>query len=344
MMRKPHEVITVKFLQVCPVLEAACWLKDERKKMRSHRWRSEENEQFERALFDRNDEYIDFALAKYGVAYSVAKALYTRGDEGIRCTILANLPGGGASGFGDEFEVASPQTANEFAALMSNPSLSNELYEQFFERKRVFESLTDDEFEHALYAIADNPRLTTPYDDSFLDGYSEYSHNRVFNAAWNLTLTVPPSPRAAASIERVLSKCAKPFNFDVARALGLWYPTPREKGERDWGVDLRTRIADLLPCDRELLRSSDPAIRQSFLRRFDPTREIDWKTFLTNEDAFYNVARNKLVWRSDTHREAFRETCWDFPDPRSNLDMPNLFNAFEEKMRAEHPGWFASQN
>ena len=37
----------------------------------------------------------------------------------------------------------------------------------------------------------DNTRLSTPYDDRFLDEWSDCSYHKVFDAAWQLTATVP---------------------------------------------------------------------------------------------------------------------------------------------------------
>jgi hypothetical protein len=340
---RPQQVITEKMLQVMPPAEAVNWLRDRRGALgKSGLLRTtEESEAFEEALLARGDPYIDFGLAQYGVSRSVAKKLYEGGDEGLRCTILANSPDGGCAPYWDGFEVGAPETSTEFAALLSNPLLKDNVFEKFFERTGFFENITDDAFEQALVAAADNSRLATPYDEAWMDGYAEYSYNKVFSAAWNMTLTIPATPRGAATLAHFLAKVLPPTNFDATAALKRWF-LPNEGGGLDWGFYLRSRIADLLPADDQLLKSPDKALRLSFYRRFQPSRQKDWVKLLTldGDDGLSAALSNHNIWRSEEYREALSRACWDFPDPNHRLDLPNFFNAAERDMLAKHPEWF----
>src|SRR6266496_5154321 len=112
-MQPTNKIITAKFLTVCPPTEAVQWLKDRREKIVDVNHECFNDHEFvESALLHREDPYIDFGLARYGLDHKVAHQLYARGDEGLRCTILANVPNGGVSLIGQQFAVAEPNPDN----------------------------------------------------------------------------------------------------------------------------------------------------------------------------------------------------------------------------------------
>ena len=221
---------------------------------------------------DRNDPYIDFGLARFGTSEAAGRMVFTRGDLGIRCAYLAHFPGGGFS-WRDNFELASspPQELEELCALVRNPSLADETFKGCFERRGVFENLTDEAFQSVLVAVSDNERLMTPYDDKYLDGYADYSYHSVFEAAWKLTLIAPVTAKWSAVLYHLLYNCLPPHSFDAIAAMKRWYFPPTKEGEtRDYGFHLRSRLADVLKADDALSKSKDAALRTSFYRRFDP--------------------------------------------------------------------------
>jgi hypothetical protein len=121
------------------------------------------------------------------ISEKACKEVFSRGDAAIKTTFLACFSNGGFTIF-DQFALADrpPQTVDELSALMTNSSLSDGLFRQCFEKTELFEHLNEHEHETVLIAAADNPRLMTPYDDTFLDGWSDYSYHSVFGAAWKL--------------------------------------------------------------------------------------------------------------------------------------------------------------
>jgi hypothetical protein len=110
-----------------------------------------------------------------------------------------------------------------------------------------------------------------------------------------------------------------------------------------YGFYLRTRIADLLKPDGALLTSTDAALRASFYRRFDPRRAPDWAKFAERDgEVFLEAAlMNGLIWKSEVDRETLSQLCWDHPDSKSDMVMPNFFRAREDIMRSDHPDWFS---
>jgi hypothetical protein len=345
-MLSTEQIVDAKFLSVCPPTEAVQWLRAARsssigglnslsRKDYSHQ---------EQTLADRNDPYIDFGLARYGTSEAAGKIVYARGDLGIRCAYLAHFPGGGF-GWRDNFELASspPQELEELRALVKNPSLADETFKMCFERRGVFETLTDEAFQSVLVAVSDNERLMTPYDDKYMDGYADYSYHGVFEAAWKLTLTTPVTAKWSGVLYHLLYRCLPPHSFDAVAAIKHWYFPPTNEGEiRDYGLHLRSRLADLLKADDALLlESKDAALRTSFYRRFDPGVFRRWPDFVSDAEYFLdNALHNNFLWRSRELRGVLSKLCWDHPDPRSNLEMPNAYNAVEERMLKEHPEWF----
>jgi hypothetical protein len=352
-MQPTNKIIDAKFLSVCPAVEAVQWLKERREKISdvNHEIIAQEHEFVESVLLDRCDPYIDFGLARYGLDHKVARKLYDRSDEGLRCTILANIPNGGFDAIRSMFVVGEPAPDNlaELLALVSNPNLDDQVFETCFERKGFFSQVSDDHYRSLLFALGNNPRLAKPYDDRFLDGWSDYSYHKVFTAAWNLTASLPATKQWAVALSHLLKNCLPPTNFDAVIALSRWYiDDPPDKSAKNppafqYGFYLRTRIADLLKVDDALLKSDDIALRASFYRRFDPRRYPSWVKFAeTDGEAFLEaVLGNKLIWRLENEREKLSQLCWDHPDPKSNLDMPNYFRASEDRMRTEHPEWFS---
>jgi hypothetical protein len=94
------------------------------------------------------------------------------------------------------------------------------------------------------------------------------SYHSVFKAAWELTATAPNTPRWANVLYQLLRNCEPPpTSFEPIPALSRWHLLD---DQRDYGFYLRSRLADLLKADNALLNSKDPALRQSFYRRFNP--------------------------------------------------------------------------
>jgi hypothetical protein len=334
--------IESKFLSVCSSKEAADWLAKRREKIGREIFYPSEDQ--ERTLVERNDPYIDFALAKYGTNTNTAKEVYARGDLGLRCTFLAHFKNGGFDPIFERFDLSNetPASLEELSALLSNPSLSDGLLRNFFERKNNFEHLSEDDFQTLVYRVSSNPRLTKPYDDTFLDGWSDYSYHSVFDAAWKLAETVPNTLHWAHVLYHLLQNCLPASGFNPRPVFDRWR-LETEDDNQNAGFYLRSRMADILKTDDQLLKSEDPALRHSFYKRFQPTDYPQWPEIANSEDRelFLQAAiYNENLWRTYSLRSMLEWLCWQHPDPRSNLDMPNSYRAFEVQMRSKHPDWF----
>jgi hypothetical protein len=165
------------------------------------------DEEFEAALHGRNDPLINLALARYGQFNASVLPLFKGGEpsSAIRLAVLANTVLGGQ--FFSRLPVAlfgSPeQTAvwlatapdAEISALFSNPKLDDSFLRDLLEGSRPWDSIPEERLAVFVESLVRNERMRTPYDDSFMDGYSEYSYGSVFNAAWMLAERMPVNER-----------------------------------------------------------------------------------------------------------------------------------------------------
>jgi hypothetical protein len=338
-------IIDGAFLRVCPPAEAVEWLKRTRERVQDQSFLSRtENDHQEQILYQRNDAYIEFGLARYGVNEGVATEIYLKSDLGIRCTILAYFPNGGFARFYDHFALGGvvPTETPELCALFSNPTLNDNVFEKLLSGKPPFGSMSEEQFEAVLIALSKNPRMSTPYDESFLDGYSEYTYNNVFTAAWQLAATVPVTPRWASVLHLLLTNCQPPISVDPRPMIQRWYLETEHSDGIDPGYYLRSRLADLLAADKGLLAARDPALRSSFYRRFGPSDFPKWFKFGESDREHFldSALHNTNLWRSEEIRETLSQLCWNHPDPSSDLMMVNQFRAVEGRMRQQHPEWF----
>jgi hypothetical protein len=94
------------------------------------------------------------------------------------------------------------------------------------------------------------------------------------------------------------------------------------------------------------MKSKDPALRQSFYRRFNPASYPHWPEFAkADEEHCLDAALwNDFLWRTAETRSALNHLCWAHPDPRANMDQPNFYNSREKRMREEHPEFFADED
>jgi hypothetical protein len=250
-MESPTRIVTQKLLSVCPSEKAVDWLNQRRKQRRS--WplgRDDETDLYESVLLNRADCYIDFGLAQYGTSSGIAKQLYARADEALRCVILANTPNGGFN-YSLENVVAEPsvERLGELHALMSNPHLPSSLFQQCFARHGVFGKLTEDEFRELIIQVADNPRLSTPYDESgWMDGWVQHDHNKVFSDAWNLANSMPTTEPWAYALWMLLRQTQRPPGFKPKPAINRWQIDPpiepsEQNPRRPYSFGLRSRLA-----------------------------------------------------------------------------------------------------
>jgi hypothetical protein len=316
-----------------------------------------ENRVVEYVLLRRRHPLIDLGLAQYARSPHVLRIVFGRGNSGDRCAVLSNPfffdVGWLSEGAVVRLEpVLKRGNRREVEALALNPHLPDSFYEHLIKKTKYFADLDDRTYKLMLYRLGENPRLSSSYDDTYLDGYKDYKFHSVFTAAWELTMTAPTTEEWAGILAHLLHRAQTPIGFkEVAKVIERWRIDPPRKDDDSYykpgyGFDLRSRLADLLEADDNLLNSQDSALRHSFYRRFSPRKYKNWPDFLQRDgEAFVQEAmQNMDLWRTAEEREKLQKVAWASPDPRSDMMMPNVFRAREKSLRETHPEWFHAED
>ncbi len=311
-------------------------------------------------LVRRNDSLIDLGIARFGKSITAIKRVVKRGNLGVRCAALSNPHIGPAQpmrligdGWLDENglkELIRSGCYAELQAFARNPFLDDTALEHLLEKKEEFAELSENQYLHMLMWLGGNPRMSKSYDDRILDGWAEYSHGRVFSLAWELARTLPADQLRASALYELLRKTSLPVSYkEPETVIARW----RIEEERDdekhslaYSYFLRSRIADTLKPDASLLNSDDFAVRESFYRRFEPSKFEDWPKFVERdgEEGFVAIVENDRLWRSDDNRRRLSDLAWEVPDPHSGMNAPNALRWAEERKRREHPDWFRDED
>jgi len=359
-MDRYQQRIEAAFLACCTPQAAYDWLFDRRHTGdEGSPWHFEAPESLEYLLVRRKHSLIDLGIARFGHSLPGIRKVFGRGDLGTRCAALANPHVGPRTrsnrindGWLEEDELENlirRGSDAELEALATNRFLNDDALECLLERKEEFRKLSDEKYTKMLIWLAKNPRMSAEYDRRILDGWAEYSHGRVFSLAWKLARHLPTTKTNAYVLYKLLEKTALPVGYDnPEEVLERWRIEEKSKdGSRSlaYSYFLRTRLADVIKPEDKLLVSDDPAVRESFYRRFLPWQFTDWPTFVDRDGelAFDAMVENDELWRSAGSRELLRDLAWKVPDTHSSMNAPNTYNAVEERKRRQNPEWFAEE-
>lgn len=195
----------------------------------------------EKALRGRGDPLIDLALARYGRHMDIVSGLFQSAApaSSMRLACLANqalrhelFPSFPVGLLGRQSEPMAEwmltASNDEVSALFENPSLSDSFLRDLLERSQGWERIDDDKLCHFVSALQRNPRMRTPREEDWMDGYDEYNYGSVFNAAWKLAETSPTTERWAATLGWLYEQL-QPEAFSVKEPLTLaarWHVDP----------------------------------------------------------------------------------------------------------------------
>ncbi|MBS0565574.1 MAG: hypothetical protein JSR87_14235 [Proteobacteria bacterium] len=327
----------------------------------------------EKSLLARDHPLIDLTLAKHCRHFSTARDLFFREPEkpAVRLALLSNRVVGGAlfSGFPvdlfdrDEGKLSAYlAVANdgELCALFENPKLDDSFLRDFLEGGSCWQAMSEDKRLTALYALHSNERMRTPYDDSHMDGYAEYSHNAVFGAAWRLAETASATTRWAFVLNSLYDRI-QPYAFSVEKPLEVatrWQPQDDETRKREMedvgrgflsdyqGVRkglARLALAKSSSLAKALLDSEDVAFRSAAYAHSNLTVEQIGEAYAKDgELAFQEMVHNRSLWRQSDRRHALHDVAWAVVknDKHSDLMAANIFNGLRDSFVKDQPDWF----
>jgi hypothetical protein len=253
----------------------------------------------------------------------------------------------------------------EIDALFRNPTIDDGFLSAFLEGKKLWSEMTDEQKSTALLALCNNKRIVTPYDNSIMDGWAEYSHGKVPDAIWHLAEKLPVKKGWAVILgtllEKMVGRCHQMDMVEVAK---------RWKAFDDGAEpEKQKQFLDGFESVRFALYKNSGEIKESYGK----DRPEVYKQYVDNDDiafraavysqlslradeikyayekdalvAFQYIIGNLEVWKNESSRQALHDICWDADGRYNNnyLDCANHFNWKKEQLEKEYPEWFVEK-
>lgn len=343
---------------------------------------SDADAEVEKTLLARQEPLINLGLAQYGIEDETVRALFTSIDpihrRALRLAVLSNQAVHRHRGYrtGDLVEALISYSGNigqwlsslsneEIRALFLNPTLSDNLLIDFLEKKKGWQELDERRQLFVLSALAKNPRMSARYDSVIMDGYAEYKHRAVFDAAWNLAATAPAKIQWCWGLYELYSHTRPSSTVkDPLEIAKRWFPDPTdarvctaeesslESGHLGAFALLRGEIARLALNGSStgtqldvLLNHEDLPVRLAACR-YGHLTPAQIHACMTRDPkfAFDSVVRNESLWRRLPTREILKKLAWEQPDPKSYMDAPNMYKYTETEIRQKYPAWFEEED
>jgi len=342
----------------------------------------------EAALAKRKEPLALLGLAEFGMNKDVAKALWEKvqaKDDPFQCALryamLSNrpaasmhtwtaFPGGLAStkdGLDHWFTTA---TEEDLSALFSNEFIPDEVLRDYFEGKDTWKSLGETHQLLVLSTLAGNPRMSTRKRADGLDdwdGYTDYMHRSVFDAAWNLATWVPKGTYWAMALGELFKKMPTQSHSlkDPLAVAKTWVPDPADADAVKLESDLEKQYGRLPPWStvrkglaRLAIESTPVMTREKFFDDPDVAVRcaaysslnvpVDRFAEFLNRDGprfFIHAVANARLWREEARRSALHQAArtTDQADKSGSPDALRTYRWYETDFRKSYPEWFKEE-
>jgi len=332
------------------------WLKENQ--VEAHDW-GNDRLSLEKSLLARDNNLINLGLALYAEESDIGYALYRMSDLALKRAALSGrsvnprllskswvlnddvipaLIKGLSSDNKNEEEKC---LLNE---LFQNPLIPDDLLEAVFKKSDIFSDIDHNLWLHILAMTSQNKRLSTPYSESWMDGYAEYLYNSVFYAGWKLFSELPVNLHSARVL-LALSYNLYPIthDIDILETIERW--RSKDKDEEKAYSHVRKGLVRVIGSwskeFKTLERSEDLALRQGYFERVNVVEPKDVETWFERDgkDFLDAALHNSIFFKDEGVREAFRRACWAV-DSGGHLDYPNYYNSKIDLLASKHPEWF----
>jgi hypothetical protein len=381
-MRRYRNAIETAKLILLPPPNVCEWLAKRAENIESSRWSSDEG--IDKVLLARDDPLINLGLAQYTISDEVACELFARlpgadasqrqHNLALRLGVLSNQSlSSGALSFGlvrsvfGKDKVACLNWLNtadtsEIWALFENPTLGDDFLCDFLEGKESWGNVVDDKRPIAIAALAGNERMKAQYEGP-MDGWAEFRHGKVFDAAWGLARSAPLT-RDWADVLSMLFGACRPISLDSpADALLRWHrPSEDDKAAEEKARNnkmghlgsfqsVRMNLSRLASRhDRKAalaaLQNGDVAVRcAAYMSAALSAEQIAAAFERDRLFAVNHALLNEELWRSEETREALRKISWQAvkDDKHSDLLHANDYEGQREHILSKHPDWFSDE-
>jgi hypothetical protein len=340
------------------------WLKDNQ--VEDHDW-GNDREKLEESLLARNDNLINLGLALYANEPAIGYKLYRSGDSVLRRAVLSGrtIRGRAANSWvlnddviPDLIEAERQRAASDkhddffdddgislLRELLQNPSIPDHLLEAVFKKSDPFSDLDDDLWVKFVHMTCMNKRISTPYSETWMDGYAEFTYNAVFYAGWKLFREFPVNNDSALVLWDLSYKLhPKTHDIDIFEIMERWRSDDKDK-EKSYSR-VRSGLVRVIGNHsnefKGLQKSGDLALRRGYYERVSNVKYEDVEAWFERDGKEFldSALNNTSFFKNEDVRDALRQACWDEPDKHSRMDYPNYFNSSEEHLTAKHPEWF----
>lgn len=341
-------------------------------------WRQDTlDEKGEESLRLRRDPLIDLSLAQYARNTATVKPLFDASEltSAHRLAILSNQSLGKGSfsrfpmGLFDSSEKCKRWLLRgdlvELKALFQNPHVQQDFLRDLLEGKEDWAQLPDARMTQIVSFLCSNERMRTEYDNSHMDGFAEYSHNAVFDAAWSLAERVEPTEQWAKALSWLFADLYRQsFSLkEPMKTLERWRPDP--SNAELVANDAKTSTGGFLsPYEmvrmslarlaskrdyklvESFLSSDDRALRAAAYSDANLNAEQLTSAYEKDGQMLFNQAiSNDEIWRDAGLRPVLRAIAWRVSSDHqaSDLGAVNHFNAIEQRMKDRNPQWFEEE-
>jgi hypothetical protein len=256
-------------------------------------------------------------------------------------------------------------TGEELSALFENHNIDDSFLRDVLEGKKPWDVIPDERLAMIVANLHRNDRMQKPYDDSYMDGYAEYSYGAVFNEAWKLAERVPVNENWARALSWLYSRLETDA-FSIKSPLDIaarWHVNlsntdaaaeedQLKRGRLSPSQGVRKGLARLaLRKDSKLLTtllgSDDPALRSAAYSDGAITEEQLSAAYEKDGKLVFNEAmHNHKIWQTATGRDALKAVSWAVvnDDKYSDLSAANIFNGIRDDYSKKHPEWFKDED
>lgn len=210
------------------------------------------------ALARRSSKVVRLTVAKCGSHVPTLQKLFTQGSRSERLAVLSNIAVGPCSSFIDRGEFFLPgdmamgilerPNSREFQVFLNNPYIDRGWLADVLKDWDATHGLTNEGKAKLVRIVSSNPVISESYNDTYIDGFSEYSHNRLNFELVELLQTVPVTVDWAFILSDLLPKLYLPFvpDFDVDLLERWQHPDGKNERYFDPFDQLRRHIVKYL--------------------------------------------------------------------------------------------------
>lgn len=369
------------FLSRCSEREACAWLENRPVNYNSLTGVPEtppESHVLEYILYRRDSPLVDLILARYGRSRSVLERVFRRSTLSIRAVACGNP----SLFYGEKvrFTTSAPEiflpivthgSLAELRAICENLHMFSNFYAYLAEcwegwghtQFNPDTQVSDDRFKRILFFLSQNPRISTPFEESKQRGFGyEFpvvrEYEELHQKCWELAKVIPVEREWAYILSELYRNLWDGhYNFDhIEAVLDRWRPANESFYEFETSPFERIReeiAAKFLTPKIEMLNSDDPAMRKAFYRTFDPERpyyetdriewrEMDWTEWLARDEYCHLwLESNQKIWQSPLGRRKLENLLWH-ASRRDHSDL-DFFREREEEYRKTNPEWFENE-